>query len=298
MKIPHIHQIIGWERALVCEWMGWSLVCKERLRHTLPPTHVQKNVNEDVGAGATMASPLLLLHHPYLCPSLLETGAWRSCDLPIRPPTQHTHALHTNTHIHTWHVHAHLPIPCPPLPWIACVDTYSVAHAHVAEPASTTTLLQISQWAASVRGKIWSHWHLKIDGVTEYALFLLCRCLLNSAIITVCIYLKKKNTWQKIENSKCFLKLIWSKPKTNKIVHFNQIKCRNDTFCDGFFCLIHSYWTGFEEMTRFWLYPIIHFQLIIIILFGGLLCQVPLIKSCSWSGSRALFVYTVYHLYF
>lgn len=207
------------------------------------------------------------------------------------------------THIHTWHVHAHLPIPCPPLPWIACLDTYSVAHAHVAEPASTTTLLQISQWAASVRGKIWSHWHLKIDGVTEYTLFLLCRCLLNSAIITVCIYLKK-NTWQKVENTNCFLKLIWSKPKTNKIVHFNQIKCRSDTFCDGFFCLMYSYWTGFEEMTRFWLYPIIHwprcfrFQLIIIILFGGLLCQVSLIKSCSWSGSRALLVYTVYHLYF
>lgn len=89
------------------EWDG--LLNAKRLRHTLPPTHVQKNVNEDVGAGATMASPLLLLRHPYLCPSLLQTGAWRSCDLTIKPPTQHTHGLTlTHTYIRGTCVHIFL----------------------------------------------------------------------------------------------------------------------------------------------------------------------------------------------
>lgn len=66
-------------------------------------------------------SPLLLLS---------QTRAWLSCDPMIRPPTQHTRALRTNTHIYTLFFPSHtctLP-SLPPVTYVAWLDKYTITH--------------------------------------------------------------------------------------------------------------------------------------------------------------------------
>lgn len=53
---------------------------------------------------------LKMKRHPPINYSFSQTGAWCSCDSMIRPPTQHTHALHTSAHIQASHVHFFLCI--------------------------------------------------------------------------------------------------------------------------------------------------------------------------------------------
>lgn len=141
--------------------MSGMVTCMQketRHRHSLPPTHVQKNVNEEVGAEDETANPPThtnpFLQHASLSSSSCYIGAWCSCDSMFRSPTQHTHALCMNTHIHASHVYTLLPIPrlrCLPSHTLAAriripLHTHApYAHVAMALPAPTPALLQISQ---------------------------------------------------------------------------------------------------------------------------------------------------------